>query len=165
LFRKTNDDGLEILQGVAPNTVNKIKVQDRSLTDIYLTPGKSYISVLGRKGINGPVPYPIHQLGELSGVVKAIDPETQEPEIIENLYMTLMDVNGDIVAETYSEFDGFYSFPSLPIGSYQIFLPPSETLNTVYIGDGNGPNVTVSVDEPEFVDADLLVGVDKISFR
>jgi len=162
---ETNDDGLEILQGVAPNTVNKIKVQDRSLTDIYLTPGKSYISVLGRKGINGPVPYPIHQLGELSGVVKAIDPETQDSEIIENLYMTLMDVNGDIVAETYSEFDGFYSFPSLPIGSYQIFLPPSETLNTVYIGDGNGPNVTVSVDEPEFVDADLLVGVDKISFR
>ena len=161
---ETTEEGFESLSGIASNVVNKIQVKEGSITDIYLSPGKKYISVLGRKGVNGPIPYPIYQLGEFSGTIKYKNLETDEFVPIQNLYMALIDKNDDVIAEAFSEFDGFFAFTSVPIGSYTLFIPSSEVLVSLdlYHGDGFGPKILLSSEEPELFSSDIIIKSNSI---
>ncbi len=153
----SNEKGMAVLAGLAPNAVNKITIEQDSLPDIYLTPLKAETKILGRRGINGPIYVPIQQLGEISGIVTVLNDMTGKEVELADLPIQLLNQKGEIVAKTTTEYDGFYSFPSLPIGLYDMFFPTLKALDMQYSGEGTGPRFELSSDEPEIYDGDVVM--------
>jgi hypothetical protein len=157
----TASDGTVLLSGLTPSLANRIVVDDTSITDIYLTPAKKELIVLGKAGVNGPIDFPFSKLGSISGTLVTADATGHEIPLAE-AQMILLDKGGKQVADTYSESDGYFSFDSVPIGSYEIFFPASEALEPYYAGKGEGPALNLTVDKPAVEDIKIKVEHDRI---
>ena len=157
----TDEQGNTTLAGLSPNVVNPIRVKPETIPSIYMTPAKDELKVYGRTGVNGPVDYPFILLGEISGMLYTVDPAAATPEErivpMAGTEIFLLDENEDVVAQTYSEYDGFYIIPSLRMGTYQLYLPPSAALSEKHNGEGLGPVVTLSQEKTEAFDTNMLV--------
>ena len=161
----SNEIGQASLGGISPDIANRIEINEETLPDIYLVPQRKEFFVLGKLGVNGPVDYPLDKLGEISGVLYGIDPETGGAVPLENIEVFLLDEKEEVIAETITEFDGFYLFPSLPMGSYEMFFPKSTSLDAYYSGEGTGPRFTLTIDNPELTQEDIVVTDDRIGLR
>ena len=161
----SNAQGQAILPSLSPNLVNSIYADLKTLPDIYMAPTQETIKILGKLGINGPVPYPVHQLGEISGQLKTRDPNTLEIIELADVRILLIDEHGEEVAETYTEYDGFYFFPSLPMGTYEMFFPKAHALDAYYIGQGMGPTFSLGMDNSELLEVDIMVLPEEILFE
>lgn len=159
---KSQEDGVAVLGGIAPNIPNRIEIDQTTLPDIYMVPQRKDFFVLGRLGLKGPIDFPMDKLGEISGVLYGMDPKTGELTPLENVEIYLLDETGEVIAEAYSEFDGFYLFPSLPMGSYEMFFPKSTSLDAYYSGQGTGPRFTLAIDQPELTAEDIVIADDRI---
>lgn len=160
----SDESGQAVIGSMTPNVVNTIEIDTASLPDIYMTPGQKSLYVSGKRGINGPIGFPIHQLGEISGTIYGVMPDgTREP--LPDVEILLVNPETEeIVAETISEFDGFYIIPSLRIGTYNTLFPESRGLANIYSGDREGPTFVLTPDSPEVSEADILVLDDDIIF-
>ena len=158
---KSDKDGMAVLPGLAPSLANRVTVDEKSIQDIFLTPVKDELMVLGKSGVNGPVDFAFSKLGFINGILSAVNAEG-EVVPLENVHMLLLDKDGKEVAETYTEYDGYYSFDAVPVGRYQMFFPASEELQARYQGDGEGPFIAVSFDAPELNDVNLRALPDEI---
>lgn len=152
---KEDESGLPVLSGLTPNLVNKVMMMPETLPDIYMVPAKDALHVMGKRGVNGPLDYPVLQLGEISGMLYAID-ETGKEIALSGVEIVLLDSNGQEVTYAYSEYDGYFSFPSLKMGTYELFFPYSDTLDDYYQGDGEGPTITLTAEQPEQRGFDLI---------
>jgi len=160
----TGDDGMLSMKGISPNTINRIMLKEASLPDIYMRAQKNELRVLGKQGISGPIDFPIVKTGEISGTVTAYNHIDQEEVALENLLIVLKNKQGEKIAEAYTEYDGFYVFPSLPIGEYEMFFPKNKTRDKWYVGEGMGPSFTLTSEEPDWFDGDLFVAAHRIDF-
>lgn len=160
----TGDDGYSILPGLSPSLANKIIVDEKTITDLYTVPVKKEIYVLGKRGVNGPLDMPFNRLGEIAGNIFAPD-ESGEVHPLDAVHMKLIGADGKEVADTYSEFDGYFSFAAIPVGKYEIFLPASAPLQGIYSGDGDGPNVEINAAQPEKSDLQLIVETNRIYLK
>ncbi|MFH1158502.1 MAG: carboxypeptidase-like regulatory domain-containing protein [Pseudomonadota bacterium] len=155
-------DGTVILSGLSPGLANRITVEEISIGDIFLTPLKKEIVVLGKTGVNGPVDFAFNRMGEITGTLVTSDPATGQEIPLSEVRMILLDQEGRQVAEVYSESDGYFSFDSIPVGSYEVFFPVSETLQRYYAGGGEGPALAISFENPGLSDVRLRVEHDRI---
>lgn len=161
---ESDENGIVALPGMTPDMVNRITLDIKSIPSIYLTPAKDQLKVFGKAGVNGPVGYPLILLGELSGTLYQVgesdygdDPITPLP----NTEIVLLDENDNVVAQTLTEYDGFFVLPSLHMGSYKIYLPASEQLMDIHRGDGAGPSFVLNKEQSETM-IDLVVMPNKI---
>lgn len=154
-------DGIDILPGISPSIANRIGVDEKSIADIYLTPAKKEIVVLGKRGVSGPVDFAFSKLGSISGTIVGMD-ENGEEIPLDAIHMILLDAEGKEAADTYSEFDGYFSFDAIPVGRYEMFFPASATLQQYYSGSGEGPTFTLDFDNPEQSDLKLRIDKDQI---
>lgn len=159
----TNEIGEAIIPGLVPNLVNRVEMDVATLPDIYMSPTQKALYIMGKQGVNGPVDYAVEQLGEVNGVIRRYDPNTGEETFIANAKIILLDHNGKQVAETYSEYDGYYAFSSLSLGAYELFFPPSQAMNAWYRGNGVGPKFSLTSEMPEKMDMDVWVSYDRLS--
>lgn len=157
-------DGMLSMKGISPNTINRIMLKQASLPDIYMRAPKEELRVLGKQGISGPIGFPVTKTGEISGTVTAYNHIDQEETAVENLLITLKNKNGEEIAKAYTEYDGFYVFPSLPIGEYEMFFPKNTTRDKWYVGEGTGPSFTLTSEEPDWFDGDLFIAPHRIDF-
>lgn len=157
-----NDADTVLLAGLTPNLANRITVDDATIGDIFITPVKKEMIVMGKTGVNGPIDFAFSKLGSITGKIVTHDPATGEEIPLNGVRMSLLDQNGKEAAEAYSELDGFFSFESIPVGSYTLFFPVSETLQKYYSGKGEGPQLNISFDSPELSDVKLQVEHDSI---
>jgi hypothetical protein len=160
----SNENGSATLAGLTPDVVNRITVDAKTLPSIYMTPAKERINVLGRPGIAGPIGYPLILLGEISGMVyapsKGGDDDALKP--LADIEMILLNEENEVVAQTYSEYDGFFIFPSLRMGNYHLYLPPSEGLKAYHNGKGEGPTLTLTPSAPEVADMGVVLLPEQI---
>lgn len=157
----TAQDGSTILHGLVPNLANRITLDTGSVPDIYLKPAKKELVVLGKIGVNGPVDFPFTKLGDLNGKIVTTDAAGKQIPL-DQVHIVLLGSDGKEVSDVYSESDGFFSFDTIPLGSYTLFFPVSETLQKVYAGNGKGPGFTINYDSPEIADALLTVTHDNV---
>ena len=160
----TDKNSTALVRGLANNVPNRIVIQSKTLPDIYLNPVSEGINIVGKPGVNGPIYFPIAQLGEVSGTLTALGPDGEEITL-PDVRILLLDANEKVVAETHSESDGYYGFPSLPMGEYQMFFPSSDNLNSYYQGDGEGPSFVLENDQPEREGMDILTLPERIMFK
>lgn len=160
----TDKDGEAIVGGLTPNIVNRIIIDAKTLPDIYMSPVDEAVNILGKSGVGGPIYFPIAQLGEISGTLTTIDASGEEVTL-PDVQILLLDESEKVVGETFSESDGFYTLPALPIGKYELFFPNSDNLNRYYTGDGVGPSFTLTPETPEIGDGDIRVLPSRIIFK
>lgn len=156
-----NDDGLAVVTGISPNLANRIEIESKTLPDIYLHPVAPSISVIGKRGVNGPLDFPLLRLGEINGRLISYDSEGNEVALAET-EIILLDPQGREAASSYTEYDGYYNFPSLPLGRYEMYFVQSAALNNFYSGDGEGPIIELTVQQPEIMGLDFVAKDDRI---
>ena len=155
------EDGLATLGGLTPSLANRITVDDKSLTDLSLAPEKKQLVVLGRSGVNGPIDVAFSKTGDVTGTLVYTDPSGQDVPV-ESVHMQLVASGGKVVADTYSEYDGYFAFEKVPLGQYQLVFLPSVELQAHYAGDGKGPSILVDFAHPDISDIRLRLEHDRV---
>ena len=117
----TDKDGLAALHQMAVFQPNHVALDATTLPDFYLQPADKLVSVIARPGIIGTVDMPVYRLGEVAGTV--ILNQNGESAILEGAPITLTNAEGKRVGRTKSEYDGFFVFPSLRMGTYTLTIP------------------------------------------
>jgi len=115
----TNDAGVGWLYGMV-EMPTQVSVNKESIPSIYLVPAQDSLDLIPRRGANVVVDYAFIQLGEIDGFVVG-QLHGGEPTALSNIPVRLIDVStGKEVGEINSEYDGYYVFSALPLGSYKI---------------------------------------------
>jgi hypothetical protein len=156
------DDGLATVGGLTPSLANRITIDDKSLTDLSLAPEKKQLVVLGRSGVNGPIDFAFSKTGDVSGTLLYTNADGRDVPV-EGIRMQLVGASGKVISESYSEYDGYFTFENVPLGRYDLVFPSSALLKSHYTGDGKGPSILVDFKHPDVSNLRLRLDSDKIS--
>ena len=128
---RTNSKGIATLTGLTPYIDNIILVDLLSIKDIYIKPINEKVNVVGEPYQQGLVDFPMRLEGELGGTIKYIEDIDTMP--LSGIRIKLKNMNDVTIAETISEFDGYFLFTNIPMGSYTLNLNKQdlEALNRV----------------------------------
>jgi hypothetical protein len=162
---ETNEDGY-IYQDTLGSFggLTNVSLDSRSIDDPYLVPSQEGYSVYPRPGVKQHVVFPLIDTGAIDGTLSWANDSSP----IGGLTLQLMNADGEIVQETTTAADGYFTFEKVPPGSYTIRAAPESGLNIPFtpieISNENlflfGTDIEV-VDLNRPVESDLLVGVGK----
>ena len=115
--------GIAFLTGLPRNRITDIEIDIDSLEDPFWIPTNEGFSFTPRPGLIEIIDIPIVTSGEIDGNVYV----ESKNKTIDGRYVPieLLDILGNVVLETDTEFDGFYLFSSIKPGSYQLRIKPS----------------------------------------
>ncbi len=135
---KTDERGVAVLAGVMANRRTDIEVVETSFSDPFMLPANEGYSLTPRAGAMESLDIPVVYSGEIEGVLYH---ENGKP--IVHTKLQLKDKHKAVVAETISEFDGYYLFTDLRPGEYDIFVDEHK-LETKQLGYNTQAKVTLS---------------------
>lgn len=167
----SDKNGVAALENISPSDINTVTLDVKTLPDIYMAPGREQLRIFGKSGFNGPIYYPISLLGEISGTLLTTHPvETAEEQsgvagALGAIKLVLLDKNDKVVAETYSEYDGYFSFQSLPLGEYRLYIPASPLLDDWYTGARNGPPIALTAKNTEVSTLEVTLSPEAMTFK
>jgi len=117
----SNDNGIALIKGMKNNQITDIELDKDSLGDGFLLPSKGPVAITPRKGYLGHLDFPVVTSSEVEGNIYLTDDEG----VFKPLgYVTihLIDIEGNIVKTTQSEYDGYYLFVELLPGQYFVAI-------------------------------------------
>jgi hypothetical protein len=117
----TDDRGVAVLKGLSTGYATDIVVDRSSLEDPTMVPTTTGISVLPRRGLVMHHEIPLSTTGEIEGNIFSKG-ESGEEVPASNILVMLLDNKSNKVAETVTEFDGYYAFADILPGRYKIAL-------------------------------------------
>ncbi len=117
--KPTNEGGRTVIDGLTPYKPVLVRLDEGSLGDPYLAPGTAGMVIVPRPGVPLEVELPVSRSGEVEGLLLS----TSGYEM-QGVQLELVDARGAVVAETISEFDGFFLFDRVPYGTYQLRIAP-----------------------------------------
>ncbi|MEZ5695735.1 MAG: carboxypeptidase-like regulatory domain-containing protein [Sphingomonadaceae bacterium] len=136
----TGENGRVMVDDLKPFVPVLVGLDETTLGDPYLTPAVKGIVVVPRPGIATKVEIPVTPSGEVEGLL--LSPVgTEQPGVA----LELVDMRGAVVAETLTEFDGFFLFEKVPYGKYQLRVA-SDAARVLQVQGVLGATVTVSRD-------------------
>jgi len=109
----TDENGLVVVDDLTPYRAVGIGVDTSTLADPLLAPRKAVVRVTPRPGIATELQIAIVGSGEVEGTLVRSGGGP-----IEGVDVELIDREGQVVAVTRSEFDGYFLFQSVPYGEY-----------------------------------------------
>ncbi|WBY16960.1 carboxypeptidase regulatory-like domain-containing protein [Erythrobacteraceae bacterium WH01K] len=115
----TNEDGRTVIDGLTPYKPVLVRLDEGSLGDPYLTPASTGMVIVPRPGVPLEVELPVGRSGEVEGLLLS----TSGYEM-QGVQLELVDARGAVMAETISEFDGFFLFDGVPYGTYRLRIAP-----------------------------------------
>lgn len=151
---QTDAGGQGILHDIPPLQETVLSLDPTSLPDIYLAAKITEYNIIAHVGYSGQVYFPIERLGEIAGVVSSL--HNEELRILANLPLELYTADGTYVAKTVSEYDGFYSFGSIPLGAYTVTVPVPEA-QTLGFTPPKPVAVTLTPKQAELADVAIMV--------
>ena len=111
----TDDKGATIVDDLRPFVPVLVGIDESTLEDPFLAPAVKGIVVVPRPGIATQLELPIAPSGEVEGVLL-----NQSGLEIGGVELELVDRAGKVVANAFSEFDGFFLFQRVPYGEYRL---------------------------------------------
>ncbi len=124
----TNAQGLAAFTDLTPGTLVRFEIDTNTLPNIYLKPVSDTLNVKPHTGDNGTLDYALRLYGEISGQLST----PQGPAA--NQQIALFNEQNVQVDTTRTEYDGYYTFGALPLGTYTILTgstsPSTITLTT-----------------------------------
>jgi hypothetical protein len=142
----SNGDGVLLVDGLAPYQPVKLQIDPDSIADADLAQSNiANTSVIPRPGAVGKLDIPMVLAGGIEGEISLT--QNSETLAVPGVSVELLNASGDVIGNTRTEFDGFFFFERVPVGSYRIRASPSQ-LKALGIS-GNGPvHVGVSREKP-----------------
>ena len=122
---KTNESGIATISSLKKNKRTDIVIDKRSIDDPFIIPATPGVSLTPRTGIINTIDIPMVNASELEGTVYLRDGEGNE-KTGNYLTVNLYNSDGDKVATTESEFDGYYLFTDLLPGKYTVSIASSD---------------------------------------
>jgi hypothetical protein len=151
---RTDEDGTAVIQDLPIYQNVNIAVARNSIDDPYLVPAFDGVGVPSRPGAVAVLDFPMLRTGEVDGMVRLKRDDAEKG--LGDVQMELVDQNGDVVATTKTEFDGFYLFQLVPSGRHVVRLSPKQ-LQRLSLEGTPQQNVELTVDEPVFNGVDFMV--------
>lgn len=111
----TDASGRAIVDDLRPFRPVLVGIDETTLEDPFLAPSGPGVVVTPRPGVIAQIELAISPTGEVEGTV--INPSGVEQP---GLKLELVDRRGAVVAQTLSEFDGFFLFQRVPYGEYRL---------------------------------------------
>lgn len=115
----TDKDGVAILTGITHQSKSDIEVNVDTLPDPFLKPVVDGVSIRFRAGIADSLDFPIVLTTEVEGTA-FLTLKNGESIAATKVPIMLVDEHGNIIAERYSEFDGYYVLGKVPTGSFTL---------------------------------------------
>ena len=141
----TDAAGTTIVDGLRAFQPQLLSVDASTLADPLLRPASKGIVVVPRPGIAQTVDFALLPTGEVEGMLymagKDAPPKPQPGADLE-----LVNASGDVVAETRTDFDGFFLFQDVVYGQYRLRL--SEATAKVF-GLAQDNLAAVRIDDPD----------------
>ncbi len=100
----------------------KIETRHFKFDDPFLVPRSQVYELYTHAGSDVSVDVAIVMTGDIEGYVYSGSAEKADPA--KGIIVTLYDAGGREIAAARSEFDGFYSFTSIPAGNYEVRITP-----------------------------------------
>jgi hypothetical protein len=138
---RTNNKGVASLTGLSPYIDNIVSVDLLSIKDIYIKPVHEEMNVVGEPYQNGFIEFPMRLEGEVGGIIDYIENGNLQP--FSGVRLTLKNQQGETVATGLSEFDGYFLFTGVPMGSHTIHIN-TEDIDTIAS--------QVRIDKPERIE-------------
>ncbi len=163
---ETDEQGLvTTISGGSKGRLTNISIEESSIADPYLVTGNPEgFSVYPRSGVKQYVELPLVDTGAIDGTLRWAN----DGRPIGGLSLQLMDNNGDIVADTVTAQDGYFTFERVKPGMFTIRANPDSGFNIPFKSVNLTPDDlfkfgtdidVVDLDRPMMVDLDI--GLDK----
>jgi len=111
----TDINGRAIIDNLQPFRPVLIGIDSSSLANPYVQPALPGVVITPRPGVAVTVELPLVSAGEVEGTLVRKGGGT-----ISGVGLELVDVEGRVVREAQTEFDGFFLFDGVPYGSYAV---------------------------------------------
>ena len=124
---ETDESGnVSILNAAGIGRLNNIIVEEDSIDDPYLVAGvPKGFTFYSRPGVRHAVALPLVDTGAIDGTLRWLN----DGRGIGGLAIQLMDLDGNIIEESVTAQDGYYTFEKIRPGSYTIRANPETGLN------------------------------------
>jgi len=120
----TDKHGIAFLANLNGDLDANIAVASSTLEDPLMRPGKPGIRLTPRPGHVTQVDVPLVLFGEINGTVFVKkDGATQE---LPSLSLDLVDSHGKVIRRVRTAYDGFYTLPDIPPGTYELRISEGE---------------------------------------
>ena len=101
--------------------------------------------IVARPGQAMQLDFPIFTSGEIDGTVSLI--KNDRTVAAGRVKVEVVDINGNVVASSATEYDGFYVISNIPLGSYTLRASP-EQMNKLNLQTVSEPAFELSADNP-----------------
>ncbi len=115
----TDKSGVVVLGGMDTSLGSVVTVDTVSLNDPYLQPSRTSFRVASHAGAYRRVNVPVTEVTEIEGSVFLVKNSSKKP--VGGVTVGLFK-DGQEIARTTTEFDGYYLFPYAPPGEYRVSL-------------------------------------------
>lgn len=116
----TDSRGVAYLSQVPAHRQIDIELDESTLSDYELKSKVPGVSIIARPGSFAVVEFPIVRTAELEGHVHVARGEDKNP--LSRALIRLKTLDGELVAQTRSAYDGFFLFEGIQSGKYQLSL-------------------------------------------
>jgi hypothetical protein len=142
----SSSDGVLLVDSLTPYQPVKLNIDLDSLPDADLTQSLSAnTTVIPRQGATGKLDIPLVMAGGIEGEISLM--QVNETNAVPGLTVEMLNAAGDVIATTHSEFDGFFFFERVPLGSYRLRVAPSQAKALGLSGNAL-QDVAISRDKP-----------------
>jgi hypothetical protein len=153
------DKKYSYVRGITEFYPTEIKFLPGSLEDPLWYPSEEGYNVVTRAGVTAEIALPVIKTSELDGSVYLEEAEgavNSAPEAVSGLKIFLLDEKGNKVAESTSEFDGYFMFEKIKPNKY--FLVVSEDqLSQLSLEQQAMVEVSVGKDQDYYSDNNITV--------
>jgi len=122
--QKTDDQGIAFITGIETYREMDLDISVQSLEDPLWNPTVKGKRLLLYPGHTTTVDFPIVITGEIDGTVFA-DLNNRE-QAVSGVIVELLNLDGKVIQQTKSEYDGFYLFSKIPLDTYTVRVSPDQ---------------------------------------
>ncbi|WP_336985252.1 carboxypeptidase regulatory-like domain-containing protein [Altererythrobacter aquiaggeris] len=117
----TDQNGRTVVDGLRPYIPVVVGIDEGSLDDPFLAAGTKGVVVTPRPGVAAVIELGVTPTGEVEGVLHTVSGVPRGGAQLE-----LVNAKGTVVAQTVSEYDGFFLFDRVPYGAYSLRLKAAD---------------------------------------
>ncbi len=142
----SNGDGILLVDGLAPYQPVNLQIDPDSIADADLAQSTmANTTVIPRPGTVGRLDIPMVLAGGIEGEISLT--QASGTTALPGVTVELLNAGGDVIGSTRTEFDGFFFFERVPVGSYRVRAAPSQ-LKALGISGNTAIEISISRDKP-----------------
>ena len=153
---ESDETGQVVVENVSTTAVQTIGVNIASVEDPFLVPAVEGVSYVIRPGQTIDVPIALQPSGDLEGQVSILKGEhTLQTG---GVPVEVLDRDGKVVAETLTDFDGYFYLDKLPLRELTVRVPNSALDEAGMVSEDL--DISLTADEPSVLGASLTVFIN-----